>query len=116
MTIAIWLLRVGIALVMVVFGINQLANTKAWLEYIPEFVRKISPLSPETQMRWHALGNIVFGLFLVAGNFYPLIAAWVALIWWLTILPFAFKKWDIGMRDLTTTISIIALIHLLSIK
>lgn len=117
METAIWLIRGGVALTMLIFGLNQLANPAAWFVYLPEFMKKNSPLSLENQMRVHALGNIAIAIFLVAGNFRPLIAAWVALIWWITILPFAFKvKWDIGLRDLSITISLIALISLLSVK
>src|SRR5579872_196056 len=112
-TLAIWLLRSGIALIMLVFGLHQMSKPSQWSHYIPEFIRKMSPMSAEAQIRVHAFGNIVLAIFMVAGSFHPLIAAWLALIWWLSILPFAFKKWDIGMRDLTIIISIIALIHLL---
>ncbi len=96
---------------------NQLINPRAWLHYIPEFLRRISPLPMETDMRAHALGNIILGLFLVAGSFHPLLAAWVALIWWITILPLAFRvKWDIGMRDLTIIAGLAALISLLGAR
>ena len=115
--LAVWLIRGGVSLTMIVFGLNEMANPNAWLQYIPESLRRSSPIAPATSMRLHALGNIAFGLFLIAGNFHPLIAAWVAIIWWVSILPFAFKvKWDIGMRDLTIVAALAALISLLNIK
>lgn len=116
MTAAIWLIRIGVALTMMIFGLNQMVKPEVWFHYVPEFMKKTSPISPALQMRVHALGNIVFGLFLIAGSFHPLIAAWVALVWWITILPFTFKvKWDIGMRDLSIIFSLVSLIALLHI-
>ena len=110
MQIAIWLLRLGPALIMVVFGINQMINPEPWFEYIPEFVKKMN--SPKFTMRSHSLGNIVFGLFLASG-LHPLVGAWIAFLWFLSIVPFAFMdKWKTGMRDLTITISLLALIFL----
>ncbi len=110
---AIWLIRLGVALTMVVFGLHELAKPGQWTHYIPQFMKASSPLAPETSMRLHALGNIVFGVFLVSGLF-PLVAVWVAIIWWASILPFAFMvKWDIGMRDLTIIIGLVALLLLL---
>jgi uncharacterized membrane protein YphA (DoxX/SURF4 family) len=114
MTTAIWLLRGGVAATMLAFGLHQITNPGKWTQYIPEFMKRSSPLAPEASMRLHALGNIAFGLFLVAGSFHPLLAAWVALIWWVSILPFAFQnKWDVGMRDLSIIFSLAALISLL---
>ena len=113
MQTAIWLIRLGAALNMVPFGIHQMVNPEVWEKYLPEAIKKMSPLSPSAQMRLHALGNIVFGLFLLSG-LYPLVAAWVALIWYLTILPFAFwKDWTVGVRDLGITLALVSLIFLL---
>jgi len=113
MNTAIWLIRLGAALNMVPFGIHQMANPQAWETYLPEAVKKMSPLSPGTQMRVHALGNIVFGLFLLSG-FHPLIGTWIAIIWYLTILPFAFwKDWTIGLRDSAITLALVGLVFLL---
>ncbi len=115
MMAAIWVLRISVALTMVIFGIHQFLNPREWIHYIPKFLQNLSPVSLETDMRAHSLGNMAFGLFLIAGNFHPLLAAWVALIWWITILPFAFQvKWDIGLRDLTIIGALIALVILLS--
>jgi len=106
------ILRLAPALTMVVFGLNQLLKPKDWLHYIPDWYNRMSPLRPELTMRQHALGNIIFGLFL-ASTWHPLIAAWVALVWWASILPFAFRtSWAVGLRDLTITLSLVALILL----
>lgn len=113
MDIAILLLRVAPALTMVIFGLNQLLRPGDWLDYIPAWATKSSPMKPESSMRLHSLGNLAFGLFLASG-WHPLLAAWVALVWWVSILPFAFRvNWAIGLRDLTISLGLVALILLI---
>jgi uncharacterized membrane protein YphA (DoxX/SURF4 family) len=108
------ILRWGPAITMVIFGFHQLTRPLEWLHYIPEALAKMSPFSPETDMRLHSLGNIIIGIWLVTGLFTP-IDAWAALIWWVSILPFAFRvSWSIGLRDLSITMSVAALVVMLS--
>ena len=111
---AITVLQIGIGLCMVVFGVHQMIKPEDWLSYLPQFIIQHSPAKPETDMRIHALGNIFFGL-LIASTFAAWWAALLTLIWWLTILPFAFRKdWAIGMRDLTIIFAITSLLLLVS--
>lgn len=108
-----FLLRLGPALAMVIFGINQWRKPTDWLHYIPEWISSSSPMKPQMQMRLHAVGNIAFGLFLIS-NWQPYWSAWVALIWWVTILPFAFRaSWAVGLRDLAITLGLLALVLLM---
>ena len=106
-------LRLAPAITMVIFGISQYAKPEGWLSYIPNSFSNMSPLKPQTTMRMHALGNIIFGLLLASG-WHPLLGAWIALIWWITILPFAFRyNWAIGLRDLSITLGLVALLLLM---
>lgn len=110
----LFVISFGVAITMISFGINQLTKPYKWLDYLPPWLIKMSPLKPETDMRIHSLGNIIFGLYLIFPFYHPLIAAWIAFIWWLTILPFAFRyNWAIGMRDLSIILALLALILLL---
>ncbi len=103
-----FVIRFGVSLIMVAFGLHQMVKPEKWFDYIPEFVHKLSPLKPATEMRLHALGNIVFGIFFFI-HVMPKTGGWITLIWWLTILPFAFRKnWAIGMRDLTIILSVVS--------
>jgi hypothetical protein len=114
MLFSIILIRIGVGITMLMFGIDQLRNPKIWIGYVPDAATDIVPTSPEKIMRFHSFGNITLGLFLISG-WYPLFGAWVAFIWWLSILPFAFRiKWDVGMRDLSISACLLALIYLLS--
>lgn len=112
MTTALWILKAGTSLCMLSFGLNQITNPKSWAYFIPDWLKRSSPISDEYLIRLHSLGNIIFGIFLVLG-IYPHIAAWVALVWWISILPFAFGvDWTLGMRDLAVTAGLIALVLL----
>ncbi len=107
------ILRLAPAFTMLVFGLHQFAKPDGWLVYIPDWASRMSPMKPQTSMKLHALGNLAFGLLLASG-WHPLLGAWVALIWWVTILPFAFRySWGIGLRDLTITLGLLALIFLI---
>lgn len=107
------LLRLGPAITMVAFGISQYFKPAGWLDFIPPWFSRMSPMKPETTMRLHAVANIVLGVWLASG-WLPYASAWVALLWWISILPFAFRvSWTVGLRDLAITVGLIALIILL---
>lgn len=100
---------------MIVFGVHQLRKPVEWLKFIPPWMHKMSPMKPETEMRFHAVGNLLFGLFLIFNLGFPLVAVWIAFIWWLSIVPFAWRvDWALGMRDLTIAVSLLSLILILS--
>jgi len=112
MDIAIWLIRLGVALNMVAFGIHQIISPKPWIEeYVPQWVMKMR-ISPKTIMQIHGGGNLILGLFLVSG-FWSQASAVSALVWWVLILPFAFYgSWKAGMRDVAITFALAALVWL----
>lgn len=97
----IFFLRLGIGAIMIIFGLRQLKNPLGWNNYIPEFAHELihSEEKEARIMRIHATGNVMLGIFLVSGIF-PLIAAWMAFLWWIAVAPFGFmKKLEVGVRD-----------------
>jgi hypothetical protein len=109
---AIVLIRVGVGIVQIAFGLSQQFAPEKWLCYIPGFLRFIMPIKPTTFMRVHSLGNLSLGLLLVSGLWMPT-AIWLALGWWIWILPFAFyKDMTIGLRDFAIIMSLITLLVL----
>lgn len=107
-------IRLGAGLLMFFFGLHQFKNPKPWAEeYIPGWIRAILGNFLESIMRFHALINILVGAALL-GGFRMEITSWVAWIWMLGILPFAFfRSWKTGLRDLAINLSLLALIFLL---
>ncbi len=111
---AISLIEWPIAITMIVFGLHQMMRPGEWLKFMPEWMKRTSPFKLETDMRLHAIGNIVFGLFLAFGFGHLLVAVWIAFVWWLSIVPFAWKvDWALGMRDLCISLALAALIFLM---
>jgi hypothetical protein len=115
MPVAIFLLRAAAALVMLTFGWNQYRHPEAWLHTVPEWMLKLTKYSPRKIVITQAIGNLILGAFLVTGLL-PILGAWLAFLWWLSILPFSFmqKKWKTATRDLSITLAILALIFLVS--
>jgi hypothetical protein len=101
------LLRLGPSVVMMAFGSHQMYSPQPWIkEYMPKWIKNL--YDPDITMRIHGTGNAILGLLLLFG-----IGEWWSLIWWLSILPFAFYgSWKAGLRDLAIVLSLVALILL----
>src|SRR6185369_11440307 len=113
MSLPILTIRLAVSLVMISFGISQVLNPSPWIEeYMPEFLKKIPNISPTLIMRMHSLGNIALGIMFLLGLF-TRTGSIITLIWWLSILPFAFYgSWKTGVRDLAIIASILAVLLL----
>lgn len=94
---------------MVAFGVNQIVAPNSWTnEYMPKWLKKIVH-DPQLFMKIHGGGNLGLGLFLVSGIGVQ-VSVVATLMWWLTILPFAFYgSWKSGMRDLAIVSALAAL-------
>lgn len=111
---AILLIEISTAITMIAFGIHQFIKPEAWIKYIPNWLSKIDPLSDKKTMQLHAALNILIGLFLVFDFGFSTLAAWIAFLWWLSIVPFAFRvDWTVALRDLVITLSLLAAIFLI---
>lgn len=114
MTTALFLIKLAAALIMIIFGIDQIVNPKNWIHYLPTWFGERYPIKRENVMRIQGIGNLVLAVFLVSGIF-PFVAAWLVFAWWIATLPFAFMHdWRLGMRDLVVTICILAMIYLIA--
>lgn len=106
------LLRIGVGVVMVAFGIYQILRPGPWLIYIPKLVRFIMPLEATTIIRIHSLGNLSLGMLLLAGLWLP-VTLWLVLAWWTFILPLCTRAdLTVGLRDFGFIMMIAALILL----
>jgi hypothetical protein len=105
-------IRLGIGLNMVAFGVHQIVKPSEWLEYVPRFLRWMLPIKPESFLRSHGILNYALGLWLMIG-WAPIIATSAAIIWWVSILPFAFMvKWSIALRDVSIICALVGLLLL----
>lgn len=107
-----FLLRLGPALVMIFFGIDQFRNPMNWMSFMPNWAPGLTGINPVTIMRLHSIINIVLGVLLL--TYRSSVVAWASFLWFLSILPFAFMAdWTIGLRDLALTLGLLALIYLI---
>lgn len=99
---------------MIAFGISQLISPKAWIGYIPSWLARLLPMYPAMFMITHAAGNLTLGWLLLLGLF-PVVVGSATLVWWVSILPFAFMyQWTIGMRDLSIVAALVSYLLLVS--
>lgn len=61
------ILRIGIALVFLWFGSQQLLNTGMWLKLIPEWILSMSGLAAATIVHFNGAFELVFGIALLIG-------------------------------------------------
>lgn len=101
-------LQLAPASVMMLFGVDQLMNPDAWVKFVPSWI----PIDHITFMRLHAVCNICLGILLALGWQLQWVL-WAVVIWWASIIPFAFlQDWTIAVRDSALLCCIIALIYL----
>jgi uncharacterized membrane protein YphA (DoxX/SURF4 family) len=99
-------LRIGLSLIILWFGAQQLMHVSDWVGYLPEWTTAL-PVTPEQLVYLNGLFEIVFGLFLLAG-FYTRIAALLLALHMLEIVH-AVGYGPTGARDLGLAFAIIAI-------
>ncbi|MBX4196667.1 DoxX family protein [Candidatus Pacearchaeota archaeon] len=72
------ILRVGISLVFLWFGSQQLLHASDWTTYLPGWVNSL-PLQPTTFVLANGIFEIIFGLMLILGLFTRFTAALLAI-------------------------------------
>jgi uncharacterized membrane protein YphA (DoxX/SURF4 family) len=90
-------LRIGISLVFLWFGTQQLTNVQAWVGLIPRSILDISHLTAVTLVHFNGAFEIVFGLALLCG-FFTRITALILALHMLSIMS-AVGYNAIGVRD-----------------
>ena len=77
--------RIGLSLVYLWFGSNQLMHPEKWTSLIPSYATKIIPVSAHALVLGNGGFEIVFGLLLLVG-FYSRFAAFVSWILYISIV------------------------------
>ena len=99
------ILRIGLALVLIWFGINQLIEPAAWSGLVNGFLANL--ISPITLVMINGVAEIVMAIFLILGLFTRIVAVIHALH--LLVIISALGYNDIAVRDFGLMVGAIAL-------
>ncbi len=102
------LIRIGLALVLLWFGIEQLRNQDLWIGYIPPWAFDAIPLQPATFVLFNGIFDFSMGALLLAGFYTRAIAALTALH--LLGIIFSVGSNEIAARDFGLMMAAISLV------
>ena len=89
-------LRIGISLVFLFFGSQQLTNNSSWQGFVPDFAL-ILGLTAEKIVMFNSIFELSFGLLLLFGIYTRIVALFLSIH--LFIISFSLGFNDLGMRD-----------------
>ena len=99
-------LRIGLALVVIWFGISQLSNAKEWLGFLPDWTASL-PISQTALVLVNGWFEVVFGLMLFFGFYTRLTALLIGLH--LAEITYSVGYGAIGVRDFGLAIGALSL-------
>lgn len=99
-------LRIGIALIIMWFGFQQLLNPSMWTGFLPDFV-KLFPISPITFVYLNGWFEVFASLLMMIGLFIRTTSCLIAIH--LIGIVFSLGYNAIAMRDLGLTIALVTI-------
>ncbi len=73
------IVRIGISLVFLWFGISQLLDPSSWVGFVPDYATKMIPVPATTLVFLNGLFEVIFASFLITGFFTRISALLLAL-------------------------------------
>ena len=92
-----FVLRVGMAMVILWFSLEQFTHNGSWVAYIPDYAVSISHLSASSLVSLNALFELIFGMMILFG-FYTRLSAFLLAIHLFDIM-LVVGYGEIGARD-----------------
>ena len=105
---SVFIVRIGLALVLLWFGIDEILNPEDWFGYVPSYISSNLPFSLDFFISLNGIFEIIIGVFLLIG-LYTRIIAFIAALHLLSI-TIAVGYNEIGVRDFGLTMMAISLI------
>lgn len=93
---SIYLLRIGLGIVFLWFGFNQVFDSNSWTSYLPEFI-SILPIEAKSFVLLNGIMEIIFGTLLILGLFTRISSLILSLH--LFGIAFSLGYTAIGVRD-----------------
>lgn len=105
--IGLFVLRLGLSVVLLWFGMNEVINPSQWTNYVPEYVTKFIPVGVFYFVLINGIIEIALGLMLLLGIATKLISLLVAIH--LLAIVFSVGYNEIGIRDFGLAMSALGL-------
>lgn len=102
------IIRIGLALVLLWFGLDEIINPENWFGYIPPGLSSILPINLDAFITINGIFEIIIGFLLLIG-YYTRIIAFIAALHLLSI-TIAVGYNEIGIRDFGLTLMAVSLI------
>ncbi len=100
------ILRIGLSIVILWFGANQLMNPDQWTSWVPEWVSMLS-LTPERVVFFNGIFEIIAGALLLLGVYTRIVAA--VLFLHMVVLVIEIGHSPTGLRDFGLATGFLAL-------
>lgn len=100
------ILRIGLSLVFLWFGSQQIINTNEWVTFIPNWITSLSGISASFFVYLNGSFEIIFGLFLLTGYFTRVTAFLLA--FHMIDIAFVVGYSSIGIRDFGLSVATIS--------
>lgn len=99
-------LRMGISLVIMWFGSQQILHVSAWIGYLPDWTLSL-PISQENIVYLNGAFEVIFGLFMFAGFYTRMVAFFIALHMLEIVHVVGYNP--TGVRDFAIAVSVISI-------
>ena len=93
----LFVVRLGIAVVFLWFGMDKFFRPLVWFGFVPEFAVGLNPLSPSAFMYVQGVVETALGFLLLIGFFTRIASVAAAFIMLLVVVSLGFN--DLGIRD-----------------
>ncbi len=100
------ILRIGMSLMMLWFGYQQLSNALPWIGYLPSWTSSL-PISQITFVRLNGWFELTFGFLLICGFYIRAVA--LLLAFHIASITFIVGYNSIGVRDFGLAIALLSL-------
>lgn len=100
------ILRIGLSLVILWFGVSQLLNPQQWIGFVPGWLENIAPLI--TFVYINAVFEIAFSLLILSNNFVKLSSILLSIHLVIIILELGYN--GVAVRDVGIVVGFLSLI------